>query len=128
MDARLMKSQRAQFLKRLWEIAGGNTSFPVAVAPLVAELGFDIATQRAVRGYLLDAKLVRVPGVAFGGGNNLCITNEGVLAVEADEAPEAVPDSPPVLVIVGQMENSQLQVATQGSVEVGGTAAPKEQK
>ena len=73
-----IKEKRFQFLRKLYELSGGDESKGFDVSRISEELGFDSNLTRNIVDYLLEEGLI----VTTIGGGSTRITHEGIQVVE----------------------------------------------
>lgn len=111
-----MKKRRFQFLRRLYELTGGDRSKLYDYLNIGEELGFDRELTSNIVEYLVGEGLIE--SQAYG---HFGITHLGVREVEEALSNPNKPTShfPPVNIIhIGQMINSQIQQASPDSTQV----------
>ena len=110
------KKQRFQFLKRLYELSGGDKFKPFEMFEIGKELGFDKELTANLNQYLEGEMLIKY--ITF--NNVITITHIGIVEVEeALSNPDEPTEHFPALNIisVGQMVNSQIQQASPQSIQ-----------
>jgi len=111
------RKQRFQFLKRLYELSGGDKFKSFEMFEIGKELGFDKKLTANIAQYLEGEMLIEY--IAFGG--IIAITHNGIVEVEeALSNPDEPTEHFPALNIisVGQMVNSQIQQASPQSIQL----------
>lgn len=111
-----MKVKRYKFLKKLYELTGGDELEFQEIDDLGKDLGFESDMTEKVAQYLNGEGLIKF--VAIGG--TICITHWGVVAIEKSVAEPEKPTKyfPPVnFISIGKMYNSQIQQASLGGTQ-----------
>jgi len=111
-----LKKKRFDFLKKVYEVTGGDENVWPDMWEIGSELGYDRELTEKIAQYLDGEWLIEFK--AIGGG--IKITHRGIVEMEAAlENPDRRTDHfPPVNVMyVGQMIGSQVQQAGSGAVQ-----------
>lgn len=112
-----MKVKRYKFLKKLYELTGGDELDFQEIDDLGSDLGFEGDMTEKVAQYLNGEGLIKF--VAIGG--TICITHWGVVAIEKSVAEPEKPTEyfPSVNIIsIEKMSNSQIQQASLGGTQI----------
>lgn len=112
-----LQNHRSQFIKKLYEMAEGNTSRIIHMENVGNELGFDREYSFQIGGYLEGENLLEY--VTVGGGVQL--THYGVQEVEEAIANPNEPTehfTPFNIINIGTMNNSNIQQGTINSTQI----------
>lgn len=119
------KARRFQFLRKLYEVSGGNRRSRISMWDLGGKLGFDRDQTSTVVDYLTGEGVVEV--VAIGGA--ISLTHYGLKEVESAPSTPDQPTtySPPVVNIlhIQSMVGSQIQQGTHESTQSFTWTQPK---
>ena len=114
-----MREKRFRFLRRLWELTGGDESELFSMFKIGEELGFDKDLTVKIEQYFYGERLINHRLECGTRDREIGISHWGVRAVEeALSNPDRHTHYFPPVINIGDVKNSQIQIGSHESIQV----------